>query len=192
MNANHPNFAEHFEIRELLDISKAHLDALDRSRMSDGVVIGNDNFANLKVATIFSGIAIEAALNDFIQIHCLFIHEPYMQSFFAEVTTHYLWAGMDRKIKLLRKCWHISFPDELINDVMKLIGIRNRIVHQTGRFKPDQNRSHGISALSNYPLTADKMRHMLRHYDIAKDFLSLFWLPGDIELQQGISDDERK
>jgi hypothetical protein len=42
--------------------------------------------------------------------------------------------------------------------------------------------------MSNWELTADKMCHMLRHYEIARDFLGRFGLPGNRELQQGWTD----
>ncbi len=66
-----------------------------------------------------------------------------------------------------------------------MIRIRNRIAHQTGEFHTANETTDGGSRMKNRPLTADEMRHMLRHYEIARDFLSRFWLPGNRELQQG-------
>lgn len=182
---NRSGFAASPAIQELLQISKSHLDAVDRSRMHDGVVVGNDNFANLMVSTVFAAVAIETAFNEFIQIHCLFINVPYLQSFYANLTERYLWARTDDKINLVQECWPTPFPDGLIKEVRELFRIRNRVTHQTGRLKPVEDRSHGIESLTNKPLDANAMRHMLRHYEIAHDFLSHFGLPGNAELSQG-------
>ena len=38
--------------------------------------------------------------------------------------------------------------------------------------------------MKNSPLSNDDMQHMLRHHEIASDFLSRFWLPGSRELEQ--------
>lgn len=100
-SGNSSTFAASWQIQELLQISKSHLDAVNRSRMRDGVVIGNDNFANLMVSTVFAAVAIETAFNEFIQVHCLFIDIPYLQTFYAEFTERYLWARTDDKIKLV-------------------------------------------------------------------------------------------
>lgn len=186
MSVHRPNFADYVEIRELLDISKVHLDGLDRSRIYDGKIIGADNVQKLKVATVFAGIAIEAALNDYVHVHCLFSEFPYLQSFFAEVTKRFLRGSVQHKIDLLLKCWPQPFDPDLVKDVRRVFEIRNRVVHKTGKllFSDD---AHGVKSLSNDPLSADDMQHMLRHYDIAERFLGNFWLPGTRELRQGLS-----
>ena len=186
MSVHSPSFADYVDIRELLDISKAHLDALDRSRIYDGKIIGVDNVQNLKVATVFAGIAIEAALNDFLHVHSLFSEFPYLQSFFAEVTQRFLRGSVQHKINLLLKCWPQPFDHDLVKDVRRVFEIRNRVVHKTGKllFSDD---AHGVKSLSNDPLSADDMQHMLRHHVVAERFLSGFWLPGTRELRQGLS-----
>ncbi len=103
--------------------------------MHDGVVVGNDNFANLLVSTVFAAVAIETAFNEFIQVHCLFIDVPYLQSFYANLTERYLWARTDDKINLVQECWPTPFPDGLITEVRELFRVRNRVTHQTGRPK---------------------------------------------------------
>jgi hypothetical protein len=187
MNAQMPNFADHFEIRELLNISKAQLDALDRSRIRDGKIIGGDNAQKLKVATVFAGIAIEASLNDFLQVHCLFAESPYLQSFFGELTHRCLRGSVQGKIDLLLRFWPQPFDPDLVKDVRRIFQIRNRVVHRTGKllFSDD---GHGVKSLSNDPLSDDDMQHMLSHHNIAERFLSNFWLPGQRELRPGVPD----
>lgn len=187
---NRSGFAASPAIQELLQISKSHLDAVDRSRMHDGIVVGNDNFANLMVSTVFAAVAIETAFNQFIQVHCLFVDLPYLQTFYANLTERYLWARIDEKINLVQGCWPTPFPDGLIREVRELFRVRNRVTHQTGRLMPVEDRSHGIESLTNKPLDADEMRHMLQHYEIALVFLSHFGLPGNAALRQGVANGE--
>jgi hypothetical protein len=78
----------------------------------------------------------------------------------------------------------LEFPPELIGDVRKLIEIRNRITHQSGRFTPSKDSEDGRSTIRNKPLSATDMQHMLRHSQIAREFLEQFWLPGTRELTQ--------
>jgi len=177
------SFKDSWQHRELLDISKAHLDAIDRNRMtSDGVIIGNDNYANLKVSTVFAAIAMEAAINDFLQIHCLFVDKPYLQEFFVSVTDRFLFARVDERLAVVRRCLDGKFPDALISDARRLFQIRNRVVHQSGEFI-DRDKENGLKSLTNRPLDADSLRHMLRHHEIADEFLGSFWLPGTRELE---------
>jgi hypothetical protein len=148
MNMTNPSFANDWQIRELLDISKSQLDAIDRSRLPDGRVIGLDNFAKLKISMVFAALAIESALNHFIQIHSLLPREPYLQTFIAEVSNRFLWARTDQKLSLLKKCWSSPFPENMISDVTRLIEIRNKVVHEKGRIEFVDARSHGVRALS--------------------------------------------
>jgi hypothetical protein len=176
-------FASVYSQNCLLDIAKTHLDAIDRTRMDDGVVIGQDNFDRLLVATVFAAIAIEASLNDYVLSHCLFLENRYFQSFFGEITTNALRGPMDSKLKLLRQHWSSAFPDAIIGDVRRLFEIRNKIIHQQGIFSATKAEDDGAT-MTNFRLTADEMRHMLTHHEIATTFLSMFFLPGNQEVQQ--------
>ncbi len=176
-----PSFVDHLECRELLTISKQHLDAVDRNRVRPDGIIGIDNLNTLKVSTVFAAMSIEVAVNDYILIHCLFVDTPYLQDVFGEITTRYLRVPVSEKIDFLKHHWPDEFPEELLLDVRKLFAIRNRIAHQSSKFLPLRK---GKAVMKNRPLTNEEMRHMLRHYDLAHDFLSRFWLPGDRELRQ--------
>jgi hypothetical protein len=178
------SFADSPEHQELLNISKQHLDALDRSRVRADAIIGVDNASKLKVATVFAATAIEAALNDYILSHCLPLGRPYLQDIFGDITKRYLFGPVREKIQLLRDHWPDQFPSALLNDVRKLFEIRNRIMHRTGEFLSRDDAHGGNAVMKNRPLTNDDMQHMLRHYDIAHDFLSRFWFPGSRELEQ--------
>ena len=180
-----PSFADSWEFQELLNISKQHRDAVDPSRVRPDAVIGTDNWNTLRVSTVFAAISIEAGFNDFILSHCLFVETPYLQEFFGTVTDRFLMASVHDKLKLVVEHWPVGFPDELLRDVRKLFEIRNRVTHQKGRFQSGDETADNRSVLRNDPLSNDEMQHMLRHHEIAHDFLSRFWLPGTRELEQG-------
>ncbi len=84
------SFAQSYQHQCLLEISRRHREAIDPNRVYDGKVIGQDNWDNLAVSTVFAGIAIEAALNDFVLSHCLFVEAPYLQEVFGEVMEQFL------------------------------------------------------------------------------------------------------
>jgi hypothetical protein len=168
------SFANSWEHQELLKIAKEHLDSLDRSRIRSDAVIGFDNVAKLKVSTVFAAIAVEAALNDFVLIHDSLLRQPHLQ--------RGLRAFVHKKIEWVCDHWPDKFPDMLLQDVHKLFKIRNRIVHQTKEYLTANDTTNEKAVVRNRPLTNDDMQHMLRHYDIACDFLSRFWLPGSREL----------
>ncbi len=178
-------FAQNNQHQCLLEISRRHRDAVDTTRVYDGKVIGQDNWDNLAVSTMFAAIAIEAALNDYVLSHCLFVETPYLQEVFEKVVAHFLRGPVQNKIKLLTERWPDPFPQELLKDVQEIIRIRNRIAHQTGEFRTANETVDRRSEMTNRALTADDMWHMLRHHEIARDFLGRFWLPGDRELQYG-------
>jgi len=181
-----PSFAESWQYSELLEISKSHLDQLDRSRDVDGRIVGMDNFAKLKVSTVFAAIAVEAALNDYLLCHCLLARPQYLQKFFGAVTKRFLWARPEEKIDLLKKSWNEEFPSGLLRDVRRLFEIRNRIIHQTSEFRVSEEPGRDTATMtSRYPISQDDIQEMLRHYDVARDFLSRFWLPGNSQLSQG-------
>ncbi len=176
------SFADSWEHKELLGIAKQHLDSVDRTRVSKEHVIGVDNHKTLMVATVFSAISIEAALNDYVLIHCNFLDVPYLQGVFGDISADYLRGSIQKKINLVRDHWPDEFPDNLLKDVRELFRIRNRIAHQSGTFVPSFESDDGNAMVRNRPLTSEEMQHMLRHYDIAHDFLGRFWLPGTREL----------
>jgi len=176
------SFVDSWEYQELLAISKDHIDSLDPTRVGPNAIIGIDNYAKLKVSTVFAAISIEAALNNFILMHCLFLQTPYLQEVFGSVTKKFLRTSVHEKIQLLRQNWPDEFPDELIRDVKQLFNIRNRVTHESDEFITANRADDGRAEIRNRPLTDEEMQHMLRHYDIAYDFLSRFWFPGNREL----------
>lgn len=178
-----PNFAESGEYKELLNISKQHLDALDPTRVREDAIIGLDNYATLMVSTVFAAISIEAALNDYILIHCLLLNAPYLQEVFKDITENYLRVSVQQKIDFVRDHWTDEFPKELLEDVRKLFRIRNRITHQTSNLLTANDVDDGNAAMQKLKLTNDDMQHMLRHHEIASNFLSRFWLPGERQLR---------
>jgi hypothetical protein len=178
------SFVDSWEHKELLNISKQHRDAVDPNRVRADAVIGIDNWSTLKVSTVFAAIAIEAALNDYVLIHCLFLETPYLQDFFGDVTKNYLRASVQQKLKLVVDHWPDEFPTTLLQDVRELFRLRNWITHQTSVFLSVNETDDAKAVVQNRGLTNDEMQHMLRHYDIAYDFMSRFWLPGDRELNQ--------
>lgn len=180
------NFAQNYQHLCLLEISRRHREAVDPSRVRDGEVLGQDNVDNLEVSTVFAAVAIEAALNDYVLSHCLFVEIPYLQEVFGDLTAQFLRGSVQNKIDLLVKRWPDPIPKDLLRDVRELIRIRNRITHQTGEFRSASNTSDSRSVMAYRPLTADEMLHMLRHHEIARDFLSQFWLPGNRALRQGL------
>lgn len=185
------SFAKNYPHLCLLEISRRHREALDPTRVYDGKVLGQDNWDNLAVSTVFAAIAIEAALNDYVLSHCLFVEGSYLQEVFAEVTGHYLRGSVQNKLKLLADQWPDPLPEQLLKDVRKLIQIRNRIAHQTGAFRTANETADRRSKMTNRALTADEMWHMLKHHEIARDFLGRFWLPGNRELRQGFGSQEQ-
>jgi hypothetical protein len=130
-----PNFADDYQHKCLLEISRRHRDAVDPARVYDGKVIGQDNWDNLAVSTVFAAIAIEAALNHYVQSHCLFLEGLYLQEVFGGITKQFLHSSIHNKIKILLKCWPEPIANNLRKDVEQLISIRNRITHQTGEFE---------------------------------------------------------
>lgn len=186
-----PSFADNYQHHCLLEIARRHREAVDPARVYDNKVIGQGNWDNLAVSTVFAAVAIEAALNDFVLSHCLFVEAPYLQEVFGEVTGHFLRGSVQNKLKLLTDRWPDPFPDLLLQDVRELIRIRNRIAHQAGEFRTANETAARRSEMANRPLTADEVWHMLRHYEVARDFLSRFGLPGNRELQQGWSPPEQ-
>lgn len=178
------SFYESWQHRALLDISKSHLDAIDRSRIDDeGVIVGLGNLANLQVSTVFAAIAIEASINDCLMGHCLMIENPYLSTFFSTVLKRYLMGRIHDKISLIHRCWSESLNAETVKEAKKLFTIRNRIVHQSGEFI-HHDAEFGLKGLSGAGLTGDELRHMLDHHEIAKDFLDSFWMPGAKQLQK--------
>lgn len=177
-------FAESWEYQNDLSIAKDSLDALDHTRIYDDKIIGQDNFNRLRVSTVFSCIAVEKALNDFLMIHFLFLDNVYLQAFFAEGRDRMLRADVGTKLKTVSRFWPDPFPDDLLNDVRKMFQIRNRIVHQTPTLQTRRDSDDGKSTMSNSRITGEEMNHMLRHHEIASRYLGLFWLPGNRELQQ--------
>jgi hypothetical protein len=182
-----PSFAENYQHQCLLEISRRHREAVDPSRVYDGKVIGQDNWDNLTVSTVFAALAIEAALNDFVLSHCLFVEVPYLQEVFGEITGHFLHGSVHKKLKLLVDRWPEPIPKELLKEVHELVRIRNRIAHQAGEFRTANETGSRKSEMSTRGLSAEETWHMLRHYEIARDFLGRFWFPGTRELQQGVS-----
>jgi hypothetical protein len=180
-----PGFAEYYPVQCLLEISKRHRDAVDLARSRNGEVIGQDNFDNLMVSTVFAAIAIEASLNDYVFSHCLFLQDEYFQKAFRGITKRFLRSSIHNKIKLLLDCWSDGFPKELIKDVRHLIKIRNDITHQTGEFMTLSDTAERRSSMTNFRLDRADLSHMLEHHKIAYDFLSLFWLPGNGQIQAG-------
>ena len=176
------SFVDSYEYKSLLDIAKEHRDAIDDSRITSEGVIGVSNSNRLRISTVFSAISIEAALNDYTLIHCNFLQSPYLEGIFGDITTDFLRGSVQKKIELVRNHWPDEIPTDLIKDVKELIRIRNRIAHQSGQFIPSFKSESGGAMMTNRPLTGDDMLHMLRHHDIAHDFLSRFWLPGNREL----------
>ena len=179
-------FAQSPQYQELLAISKAHLDALDLTRVRDDAVIGQDNYANLKVSTVFAAISIEAALNSFILVHCLHIPGPYLQNVFGRITRNFVRSSIHDKIDLLRNTWPDTFPAALISDVKELFRIRNRVTHESDEFVLGNQAESRNSLVTNRPFTNPEMQHMRRHHAIAEAFLGNFWYPGDRELNQGV------
>ena len=177
------SFVDSWEYQALLNISKQHLDALDRTRVREDTIIGIDNYNTLMVSTVFAAISIEAALNNYILIHCLFLDKPYLQEVFGDITENYLRVPIHKKINLVRDHWPDGFPAKLLQDVREMFRIRNHITHQSGELLTANDADDGNAKMRNRPLTDDDMRHMLRHHDIAYDFLSCFWLPGTRELE---------
>ena len=176
------SFVDSWQYTSLLNIAKDNRDAIDDARITDEGVIGVDNHNRLMVSTVFSAITIEAALNDYTLIHCNFLDVPYLQGVFGDIVKDYLRGSIHKKIELLRKHWPDEIPPKLVKDVKELIRIRNLIAHQTGEFVPAFKSDTGDAMMTNRPLTGDEMLHMLKHYDIAYDFLSRFWLPGSREI----------
>ena len=164
------SFADSWELQELLRISKQHRDAVDSSRVFEGIVVGTDNWSTLRVSTVFAAISIEAALNDYILSHCLFVETPYLQSAFGEITKHYLRASVRDKIEFLTENWPDDFPAQLLTNVRRLFDIRNLITHRRGRFTPAKDSDDGKSRMSNRSITREDLWHMLDHYEIAHDF----------------------
>jgi len=185
------SFAQNYQHQCLLEISRRHREAVDSTRVYYGKVIGQDNWDNLAVSTVFAAIAIEAALNDYVLSHCLFVEAPYLQEVFGEITENFLRAPVHNKIKLLTSRWPDPFPKELLKDVQELIRIRNRITHQTGEFRTANETADRRGQMTNRALTAEDMSHMLRHHEIACDFLGRFWFPGNRELQQSSGSPEQ-
>lgn len=175
-------FAESWEYQNDLSIAKDSLDALDHARICDGKIIGQDNFNRLRVSTVFSCIAVEKALNDFLMIHFLFLDNVYLQAFFAEGRDRMLRADVWTKLKTVSRFWPDPFPHDLLNDVRKMFQIRNRIVHQTPTLQTRRESDDGKSSMSQ--ITSEEMNHMLGHHDIASRYLGLFGLHGNRELQQ--------
>jgi len=176
------SFADSWQHTELLTIAKDHLDAIDLGRITDEGVIGVDNANRLKVVTVFSAITVEAALNDYILIHCNLLDSPYLEGVFGDITTDYLRGSVQKKINLVRDHWPDDFSPELIKDVRTMFEIRNRIAHQSSEFIPSFNSDSGSAMMTNRPLSGEQLLHMLRHHEIALDFLRRFWPPGDREL----------
>jgi hypothetical protein len=148
-----PSFAEYYPIQCLLEISRKHRDAVDPSRIRDGKVIGQDNWDNLAVSSVFAAISIEAALNDYLLCHCLFLELPALQQFFGGVMETFLRSRFDIKLGLLKKCWSRELPSDLLTKVGGVIRVRNRIAHQTGEFITAGDREDGRAALMNHRLT---------------------------------------
>lgn len=184
------SFADSWQYQELLAISKDHLDSLDHTRVRSDTVIGNDNLAKLKVSTVFAAISLEAALNNFILVHCLHIENAYLQGMFGKITKQYLLCSVHEKISLIRQCWPEVFPDSLVADVKEMFRIRNRVTHESDEIVANADSKGGGPVVKNRPLTNDQMQHMRRHYDISRDFLSRFWFPGDRELNQRCEESE--
>jgi len=180
-----PSFAENYQHKSLLEISRRHRESVDGTRVCNGKVIGQDNQENLAVSTVFAAIAIEASLNDFVLSHCLFVELPYLQEVFSDFAEKYLRGSVQNKIDMLIKRWPDPFPKELVSSVKELFQIRNRITHQTGKFQTSNETEIRRGQMTNMQLTSTEMTHMLRHSDIAFDFLSRFWLPGNREVLQG-------
>ncbi len=179
------SFADSWAHQELLNISKRHRDAMDHNRVRADAVIGVDNWCNLMVSTVFAAISIERALNDYILIHCVFVATPYLQEVVGDITAYYLRAPIHKKINLLRDHWPDELPLTLLKDVNELFRIRNLITHQTGMFQAASNTNEGYAVMHDQALTNADMQHALRHYEIARDLLSRFWLPGSRELNRG-------
>ncbi len=177
------SFAKNYQHQCLLEISRRHRDGVDTSRIHEGQVIGQDNWDNLAVSTVFAAVAIEAALNNYVLSHCLFVDAPYLQDVFGKITEQFLRGSIQNKIDLLVS-WPDPIPKKLLKEVRELIRIRNRIAHQTGEFRTANETAGSGSEMTNRPLTGEDMSHMLRHYQIARDFLDRFCLPGTRELQQ--------
>jgi hypothetical protein len=72
------SFAQTYQHQCMLEISRRHREAVDSTRVSDGKVIGEDNWGNLAVTTVFAAVAVEAALNGYVLSHCLFLESPYL------------------------------------------------------------------------------------------------------------------
>ena len=176
------SFVDSYEYKSLLDIAKQNRDAIDDARITTEGVIGVDNHNRLMISTVFSAITIEAALNDYTLIHCNFLDSPYLEGVFGDITTDFLRGSVHKKIELMRTHWPDEMTADLIKEVKELIRIRNRIAHQSGQFIPSFKSDTGGAMMTNRPLAGDDMLHMLRHHDIAYDFLGRFWLPGNREL----------
>src|SRR5205807_2008161 len=109
-----------FGMRSLLAIAKRHLDALDRSRVTREYVIGVDNWEQLYVTAVFSAMAIEAGVNDFLLHHCMVLQTPYLQLFFGNVMEGYLRSPIHKKIVALSRCLPGRFSAELLKDVNEM------------------------------------------------------------------------
>jgi len=142
-------FAESWEYQNDLNIAKESLDALDHGRIYDGKIIGQDNLNRLRVSTVFSCIAVEKALNDFVMCHFLFLDNTYLQAFFAEGRNRMLRADVETKLRTVSRFWPDPFPDDLLNDVRKMFNIRNRIIHQTPTLETRRERGDAKSTMSN-------------------------------------------
>jgi hypothetical protein len=116
-----PSFAENYQHRCLLEVSRRHREAVDPARVYDGKVIRQDNWDNLAISTVFAAVAIEAALNDYVLSHCLFVEPAYLQEVFGEVTWHFLRGSVQNKLKLLIDRWPDPFPEQMLKDVRELI-----------------------------------------------------------------------
>ena len=180
------SFAQSYQHQCLLNISRRHRDSVDPDRIFTDNVAGQDNWDNLDVSTVFAAIAIEASLNDYVLSHCLFVEGRYLQGIFGEVAKNYLRGSVHNKIDLLKKHWPDLLPKELLKDIQELIRIRNSIAHQTGEFRAEHQAADQCGQMTNCSMPAKDRLHMLRHYEIALDFLSRFWLPGNRELQHGL------
>ncbi len=130
------------------------------SRVRPDAVIGVDNYAKLKVSTVFAAISIEAAVNNFILMHCLFLQQPYLQEVFGTIATKFLRSSIHDKIKVLRQNWPDEFPDDLMHDVREPFRIRNQVTHLSDEFVTKARSSDGKKCV----------RKPLKHHGLIQAF----------------------
>ena len=184
-----------------LKIAEKHLELVSTSK-SERITIPGPEIDDCTVAIIFSAIAVESALNQFIKTHILLIKERVLQDFFGLLSVSYNKISIIEKIKFIQNIVpEINNQEILISRIKELFQTRNSLVHNSYEFVRPKNSKCLVTTddgsdytelkemdLFNYlsmkGIGSDVLENSVIYYDAANELINILSIESNRLIEQ--------